>query len=178
MLGEWRPVGVMESMLAERIVSLSWRLWRAERMQNEATDCLIEEDHLPLGHVATKLWSDNVKIIERLFMHERRIESSMHGTINKLKKLQIMRRIEREDADEKLVAKASAAENHNIDFAKQSQFAAAMMDAKAYAGEDYDDKPQPGGAENKANQSQFHKLRRPADGESDDQARRGRKVMT
>ncbi len=34
MLGEMWPVGVMESMLAERIVSLSWRLQRTERMQN------------------------------------------------------------------------------------------------------------------------------------------------
>ena len=35
-LADLRPVGPMESMLAERIVSLSWRLQRAERIQNEA----------------------------------------------------------------------------------------------------------------------------------------------
>lgn len=37
-LAEMRPVGAMECMLAERFVSLSWRLQRAERMHTEATD--------------------------------------------------------------------------------------------------------------------------------------------
>jgi len=40
-LAEMRPVGMMESMLAERIVSLAWRLQRAERMQNESIEVLI-----------------------------------------------------------------------------------------------------------------------------------------
>lgn len=124
-LSELWPVGVMESMMAERIVSLSWRMLRAERMQNQATDCLIEEDYLPLGRMATKNQSDNLRMIERLFMHERRIESSMHKTINKFKKLQIMRRIEREDAEERLLARATAAEGHNSNLAKQSQSPAA-----------------------------------------------------
>ncbi|MCX5645370.1 MAG: hypothetical protein NTZ17_11950 [Phycisphaerae bacterium] len=33
MLGELAPVGQMESVLAARVVSLSWRLQRAERIQ-------------------------------------------------------------------------------------------------------------------------------------------------
>ena len=156
-MSELYPVGVMESMLAERIVSLSWRLQRAERMQNQATDCLIEEDHLPLGRMVTKQWSNNLKIIEKLFMHERRIESSMNRTINKLKKLQIMRRIEREDAEEKLVAKTTAAENNNIAFVKQSQFAPDRMRATLSIRKDYEDKPLAEVQENKTNQSQFHK---------------------
>ncbi len=155
LLGELWPVGVMESMLAERIVSLSWRMLRAERMQNQATDCMIEEENLPLGRVATKLCSSNLRIIEKLFMHERRIESSMHKTINKLKTLQVMRRIEREDAEEKLVAKATAAADHNSDFVKQSQFAPGRMRATLSVRKDYDDKPPAGVRENKANQSQF-----------------------
>jgi hypothetical protein len=40
MLGELGPVGPMESVLAERVVSLSWRLQRAERLQNEAFEDL------------------------------------------------------------------------------------------------------------------------------------------
>jgi hypothetical protein len=124
LLDDLRPVGAIESMLAERIVSLSWRLQRVERMQNEATDCLIEEDCLPLGHMVTKRWSNNLKIIEKLFMHERRIESSLNRTITKLKKLQIIRRIEREDAQEQLFTQAVAAELNNINFAEQSQMPA------------------------------------------------------
>ena len=44
MLGKLAPVGPVESMLAERIVSLSWRLIRAGRMQNQAIDVMIERD--------------------------------------------------------------------------------------------------------------------------------------
>ena len=121
LLDELKPAGAIESMLAERIVSLSWRLQRVERMQNQATDCLIEEDYLPLGRMITKRWSNNLKIIEKLFMHERRIESSLNGTITKLKRLQTIRRIEREDAQEQLFDQAVAAELNNINFAEQSQ---------------------------------------------------------
>ena len=47
MLGELAPVGPVESMLAERLVSLSWRLKRVERMQNQAIDVMIERDEQP-----------------------------------------------------------------------------------------------------------------------------------
>ena len=36
MLGELAPAGSVESVLAERVVSLSWRLQRAERLQGAA----------------------------------------------------------------------------------------------------------------------------------------------
>ncbi|MHC4605130.1 MAG: hypothetical protein ACYS6W_17580, partial [Planctomycetota bacterium] len=39
---ELAPVGVVESLLAQRAVSLAWRLKRAERMQNEAIERTIE----------------------------------------------------------------------------------------------------------------------------------------
>ena len=44
MLGELAPVGSVESMLAERVVSLSWRLQRAERLQSAAFDALYEKE--------------------------------------------------------------------------------------------------------------------------------------
>ena len=44
MLEELAPVGQMESMLAQRIVGLSWRLRRAERLQAAAFD-KIEDQH-------------------------------------------------------------------------------------------------------------------------------------
>jgi len=40
MLSELDPASPMESMLAERIISLSWRLKRAGRMQNQAIDAM------------------------------------------------------------------------------------------------------------------------------------------
>jgi len=44
MLKELAPVGTMESFLAARIVSLTWRLQRAERMQNELIDVKIRRE--------------------------------------------------------------------------------------------------------------------------------------
>jgi len=151
LLDEFRPVGAMESILAERIVSLSWRLQRAERMQNQAMDCLIEEDDLPLGRMATCRWRDNIKKIEKLFMHERRIESSMHRTIIKLKKLQIIRRTEREDADARRAANAAAPFGLNSDFAKQTQFMQNLIDRTSCLEGHYDDMANPEAGGNKPN---------------------------
>ena len=115
------PVGMTESVLAERVVSLSWRLKRAERMQNEVFDDMIGRkvtnnparrerecyyvnkgiykgdprmnlDDLPLGRIATSDWS-NCRVIDRLLMYERRIENSLYKTINKLKQYQVIRQI-------------------------------------------------------------------------------------
>ncbi|MFC1633871.1 hypothetical protein ACFL5Z_03450 [Planctomycetota bacterium] len=44
MLAELAPAGTMESILAQRIVSLTWRLKRAERMQNEMVDAKIRRE--------------------------------------------------------------------------------------------------------------------------------------
>ena len=86
-LAELAPVGIVESMLAERVISLSWRLQRAGRMQNQVIDDMIEckvtnpsaihhrenhcynagirpgdprfaSDRLPLGRIATSDWSN------------------------------------------------------------------------------------------------------------------------
>ncbi len=191
-LAEWRPVGVTESMLAERIVSLSWRLRRAELMQNQATDCMIlpdvvgetdselnecyskaygispddpgaSQEYLPLGRIATKRWSDNPRLIERLFMHERRIESSLHRTMKLLKKLQLMRIIEQADAAERQsAARTQPAHDREGDLKKQSQFAPALMGTKSCSGKDYDDKPPAGLRGNEANQTQFERPMMPA----------------
>ena len=115
------PAGMVESMLAERIVSLSWRLQRAERMQNEVFDDMIESevtnpsardsrerhcynegissddprfasDHLALGRIATSDWA-YYRILDRLLLYERRIENSLYKTINRLKQYQVIRQI-------------------------------------------------------------------------------------
>jgi len=104
-LAELKPVGMVESVMAERIVSLAWRLRRAERMQNQSIEDMIEHkvtnplaihrrehhcyderlqpgdprfasDHLALGRIATSDWS-NCRVLDRLLMYERRIENSM-----------------------------------------------------------------------------------------------------
>ncbi len=207
MFGEMRPVGVMETMLAERIISLSWRLRRAERMQNQAIDEMIEylkpspidhyiygatpmflrtdelkfhvpEPKMALGRVARRDWS-NDRVLDRMMMYERRIESSMFKTMNKLKQLQIMRRIEDEGvAEQRAATQMSPAADHEGGLKKQTQFAPTIMGARAFMKKDYENNSRTEVGGNKANQSQFHKLAGRAGGESGCEVRLGRKIMT
>jgi hypothetical protein len=184
MLSELAPVGPMESMLAARVVSLSWRLKRVENMQNQAIDVMIERDgsntlsrlvqsllpkdqrqlpgdasasngDLVLGRVAIKDYS-NSRVLDRLLMYERRIENSMFKTINELQRLRLIRELEEANAvDEEFKGDANLPQDHKVNYAKQSQFAQAQMGVNSFVGERYENKSHPGLRENKANQSQF-----------------------
>ena len=96
MLAELAPLGHTETILAERIVSLSWRLDRAARMQTEALDAIITNkdlasDDLALGRAA--IWDcRNDRILDRLVLYERRIENSLHKSLRELQRLQTARR--------------------------------------------------------------------------------------
>jgi hypothetical protein len=114
-------------MLAERFVNLSWRLKRAERMQNQAIDVMIERDgpsplaqrikaslpkflqdvhddprggaaELILGRAAIDDCA-NYRTLERLSMYERRIESSMLRTLKELESRQVMRELKERQAE-------------------------------------------------------------------------------
>jgi hypothetical protein len=131
MLGELAPVGMVESMLAERFVSLSWRLRRLERMQNQAIDVMMERDgpspltlqlrsqlpkflqdvqvdmrgsapELILGRAAIKDCA-NYNVLGRLSIYERRIENSMFKTMRELERLQMLRKLEEEAAEEQSI---------------------------------------------------------------------------
>jgi hypothetical protein len=120
MLGELGPVGVVESGLAERAVGLSWRLRRAERVQNEVFDTLysgqadsplakltqsmmpkhlarpqVSEDgrDLTLGRVVVKDFA-NSRVLDRLLMYERRIEHSLFRTMRELQQLRLLRELD------------------------------------------------------------------------------------
>ncbi|MHC4459309.1 MAG: hypothetical protein ACYS0I_19885 [Planctomycetota bacterium] len=119
LLAELTPASPMESMLAERIVSLSWRLKRTGRIQNQVIDALNAPDtssplakltksllfkgqdqsqtaptaHLALGRLAIKDFA-NARVLDRLLMYERRIEHSLYKTILELQRLRIMRKLE------------------------------------------------------------------------------------
>jgi len=121
MLSELNPDSPMESMLAERIVSLSWRLKRAGRIQNQAIDALHADNKsspfaklaqsiffkgadppqsepsacdrdIALGRIAIKDFS-NARVLERLLMYERRLEHSLYKTILELQRLLVMRKL-------------------------------------------------------------------------------------
>jgi hypothetical protein len=122
MLAELAPLGQMESMLAHRIVGLSWRLRRAERLQAAAFDKVEDPSKPPelvlspeqasrllavlaetgvqppepvatgpaVGRKAVQDF-DRERILDRLLVYERRIESSLYRTMAELRKLRLLR---------------------------------------------------------------------------------------
>jgi hypothetical protein len=116
MLEELAPVGPVEAMLAERVVGLSWRLRRAERLQNAAFDTLDDgtptpllearldewkrikgskadrdvcgeiEEEFTLGRVVVEDFA-RARVLDRLLLYERRIESSLYRTMGELRRL-------------------------------------------------------------------------------------------
>ncbi len=120
-LAELAPAGPMESMLAERVVALSWRLKRVLRIQNQTIDAMntpkpltplekLTKSLLPkgpdrphtgqsnsdnalfLGRLAIKDFSD-ARVLERLLMYERRIENSLYKTLLELQRLNLIRKL-------------------------------------------------------------------------------------
>jgi hypothetical protein len=121
LLAELVPTSPMESMLAERIVSLSWRLKRVGRIQNQTIDALNASNtssplakltqslfpkgqqaepsesppELALGRLAIKDFS-NAGVLDRLLMYERRIEHSLYRTILELQRLHLIKKMDSE----------------------------------------------------------------------------------
>jgi hypothetical protein len=119
LLGELEPVGHMEAVLAERIVGLTWRLKRAERLQNQVLDYLLIKEiedpiwkfpdslrpkdveemtsdpdtdpGLALSRAVKKDYSEE-KVLDRLGMYERRIEGSLYRTMAELQRLRLTRK--------------------------------------------------------------------------------------
>ena len=154
LLAQWEPVGEMESIVAARLVNLTWRLERAQRMQNQSIDVLgleeldrlradqfrgiyrevngismqdagISKDHLLLGRMATRDWS-SYRVLDKMMLYERRIENSMYETMHELEKLQEARKAEHQSAEEK-----PPAARHRSNLKKQSQFSAELMGTKS-----------------------------------------------
>ena len=182
MLGEMRPVGPAESMLAARIVNLAWRLKRAEGMQDQALKMQIRSDHLDLV-VRQVQWSyreanglpqeesqpkddhmtlgraarndiANYRVLDRLMLYERRIENSMYKTMKELGKLQAARKAEEAGAiAEQPTADKRRRRADDGELKKQSQFAPELMGTKACVGKTYGDEPPMDEAGNKANEA-------------------------
>ena len=120
-LAELNPLSPMESMLAERIVTLSWRLKRVGRFQNQAIDTLNADiassplkkltqslsfnfagkslsnangvnGELALGRLAVKDFA-NARVLDRLLMYERRLENSLYKTILEFQRLNLVKKL-------------------------------------------------------------------------------------
>jgi len=118
MLGELGPDGALESMLAERAVGLAWRLRRAERLQAEVFDTMLDREendpvrrlgrsmHLTgagegasaLGRVVTRDFG-HAQVLYRLGMYERRIEHCLYKTLNELQKHRLLREVDETEED-------------------------------------------------------------------------------
>ena len=183
-LVEYAPVGAMELFLAERAANLAWRLKRAERMQNEVIEDMIgrkvttnparraresyyynqgrrpdepgvDLDELQLGRIATNDFA-YCRVIDRMLMYERRIESSLHKTMRELERLQMIRQIKQQyDEQELEPATQNTTVEKNGVLKKQSQFPVAHISANSMKKGDYDINPLRGAQQNKAKQSQF-----------------------
>jgi hypothetical protein len=121
LLDELTPQTPMESILAERIITLTWRLKRAVYIHNQAIDALNKRDtsgptsaleksllakltphlrqepaedgpELELGRLAIKDFS-NARVLERLLMYERRIENSLYKTLIEFQRLTLIREL-------------------------------------------------------------------------------------
>ncbi|MBN1509298.1 MAG: hypothetical protein JW955_20805 [Sedimentisphaerales bacterium] len=99
------PAGPEEELTAERVVVLWWRLKRAERMQDEMLDYLMEADgtdswtqrlrergdpsastELTFGRVVAREFSSG-RTLEKLMGYERWIENSLYRSFNELHRL-------------------------------------------------------------------------------------------
>ena len=103
LLKELNPQGPAESMLADRIIDLSWRLKRSGRLHiaayhvfAEGSSGILPESETPanpelsIGRIAVHDFSGD-KVLEKLLIHERRIENSLYRTITELQRLQFIR---------------------------------------------------------------------------------------
>ena len=130
-LEELSPVGNMETILAERIVSLTWRLKRIERFQSIVIDAMIDkklnspvakltrkmlpehlreledEDNIDsiLGRVIISDYS-NSRVLDRLSMYERRIENSLFKTITELRRTQLLREMDKQKKETEEIIEA------------------------------------------------------------------------
>jgi hypothetical protein len=185
MLAELDPVGAVETTMAERIVSLWWRLKRAECMQNEVIEDMIirkvtnstsrdcreyhladhglkpddpgyDLDGLALGRIATKDFAC-CRVLDRMLMYERRIESSLIRLTKEFRKQQLMRRVEQQfEPTPSLRDKVATREKDKIsDLKKQSQFTPGLMGVTPFMEGDYGDISPVGDVKNKANSPDF-----------------------
>jgi len=110
-----RPSGEMETLFVGQIVSLWWRLLRAQQVQNETFDYLLTRElagslegfgamvsqeqvqqmrsnprtdpRLAVGRMVLKDYRDSGAVLDRLMQYERRIESSLYRTMRELRVL-------------------------------------------------------------------------------------------
>jgi len=74
-----------------------------------------------LGWAAKDDFSDS-RILDRMMLYERRIENSLHKTLNRLKQYQVIRQVEKDDANRRPAPETGNPAGNLYDLKKQNQF--------------------------------------------------------
>ena len=110
MMRSLTPVGEVEITLADRLVGLSWRLQRIERLQVQAFETLCagavdgltdegSDEKLALGRIIVKDFSE-ARVLDKLLVYERRIEHSFCRILNELRKERLYQNLEARTQDD------------------------------------------------------------------------------
>jgi hypothetical protein len=110
MLRALGPVDEVEITLAERVIGLSWRLQRVQRLQVQAFEALCagpgagpadegSDEELALGRIVVKDFSE-ARVLDRLLMYERRLEHSLCRILGELRKEHLFHNLEARTMDE------------------------------------------------------------------------------
>ncbi len=96
MLDHYDPQGPVETALTHRIITLSWQLKRAPNLHTAVINYEIDrvqgfasadrDPELILGQSIVRLFA-NPSTLDRLMLYERRIENSLHKSMNALQNL-------------------------------------------------------------------------------------------
>ena len=104
------PVEEVEVTLAERLIGLSWRLQRVQRLQVQAFEALCAgpmegppdtgaDEELGLGRIVVKDFTE-ARVLDRLLMYERRLEHSLCRILGELRKERLFKNLEARTMDE------------------------------------------------------------------------------
>jgi len=100
----------VEITQAERVIGLSWRLQRVQRLQVQAFEALCAgpgagpadegpDEELTLGRIVVKDFSE-ARVLDRLLMYERRLEHSLCRILGELRKEHLFHNLEARTMDE------------------------------------------------------------------------------
>ncbi len=104
------PVAEVGVTLAERLIGLSWRLQRVQRLQVQAFEALCagpvegpaeegSDEELALGRIVVKDFAE-ARVLDRLLMYERRLEHSLCRMLGELRKERLFQNLEARTMDE------------------------------------------------------------------------------
>ena len=103
------PVEEVEVTLAERLIGLSWRLQRVQRLQVQAFEALCagpvegpadegSDEELALGRIVVQDFTE-ARVLDRLLMYERRLEHSLCRMLGELRKERLFHNLEARTMD-------------------------------------------------------------------------------